>query len=61
MVAASAKPVTLKIMVDGKQQKAVTVQISQLYTLFDSNEYNKHIIEIEVPSAGFEAFTFTFG
>jgi cytochrome c biogenesis protein CcdA/thiol-disulfide isomerase/thioredoxin len=61
MVAASAKPVTLKITVDGKLQPAVTVNMSQLYTLFDSNEYRSHIVEIEIPSAGFQAFTFTFG
>ncbi len=33
MVAASAKPVMLKIMVDGKQQNDVTVQMSQLLYL----------------------------
>ncbi len=61
MVAASAKPVTLKITVDGKLQPGVTIQMSQLYTLFNSDNYRDHIIEIEIPSAGFEAFTFTFG
>ncbi len=61
MVAASAKPIGLKILVDGKAQPDVTVSMSQLYTLFDSNDYREHTIEIEIPSAGFEAFTFTFG
>jgi hypothetical protein len=61
MVAASAKPITIKIVVDGKAQPNVTVQLSQLYTLFDSNEYKQHTIEIEIPKAGFQAFTFTFG
>ncbi len=61
MVAASAKPVTLKISVDGKAQPGVIVGMSQLYTLFDSNDYNEHVIDIEIPSADFEAFTFTFG
>jgi len=61
MVAASDKPVTLKITVDGVAQPDVTVQMSQLYTLFDSNEYKEHQIEISIPDAGFQAFTFTFG
>jgi len=61
MVAASEKPVTLKIMVDRKPQPNVTVQMSQLYTLFDSNDYREHLVEIEIPSKGFDAFTFTFG
>ncbi len=61
IVAASEKPVTLKIIVDGKRQPDVTVSMSQLYTLFDSNDYSEHTIEIDIPSPGFEAFTFTFG
>lgn len=61
MVAAAKKPVSINIIVDGKQQSNVTVNMSQLYTLFDSNDYREHTIEIEIPSAGFKAFTFTFG
>lgn len=61
MVAQSAKPITLKIKVDGKAQPDVVVSASQLYTLFDSSQYVDHIIEITVPDAGFEAYTFTFG
>lgn len=61
MVAESAKPNTIKIVVDGTEQKSVTVKDSELYTLFDSNEYKDHVIEIQIPDAGFEAFTFTFG
>ncbi len=61
MVAAANKAVTVKITVDGKAQQPVTINMSQLYTLFDSNDYREHTIDIEIPSAGFEAFTFTFG
>jgi cytochrome c biogenesis protein CcdA/thiol-disulfide isomerase/thioredoxin len=61
MVAAANKPVTIKIMTDGKAQPDVTVNMSQLYTLFDSDDYREHIIEIDIPSSGFQAFTFTFG
>ncbi len=60
MVASSKKPAMIKITVDGKTQPDVKVQMSQLYTLFNSNDYREHNIEIEAPE-GFKAFTFTFG
>jgi thiol-disulfide isomerase/thioredoxin len=62
MVAASQnQPITLHITVDGKQQPDVIVSTSQLYTLFDSNNYADHTIEIDITNLGFDAFTFTFG
>ncbi len=61
MVAAAGSPITLKITVDGKVQPDVIVQASRLYTLFDSSVYSEHTIEIAIPDAGFQAFTFTFG
>ena len=61
MVASSPKPATIKITVDGKKQQDVTVQASKLYTLFDSQDYSDHIIEINISQPGFQAFTFTFG
>ncbi|HET6587227.1 MAG TPA: thioredoxin family protein [Oleiagrimonas sp.] len=61
MVAASDKPVTLQITVDGKKQPPVTVHESRLYTLFDSDDYRDHIVTIDIPHPGFRAFTFTFG
>ncbi len=61
IVAQSGKPVTLKILVDGKPQLDVVVNKSQLYQLFDSTDYSEHTIEITIPSGGLDAFTFTFG
>jgi len=61
MEAAADKPVAIKISVDCKPQPDVTVIMSELYTLFDSNDYREHIIEIDIPAGGFKAFTFTFG
>ncbi len=61
MVATSTKPIVIQTIVDGKPAKTVTVQGSQLYTLFDSNDYSDHLLEIQIPDGGFEAFTFTFG
>ena len=61
MVASSSTPVTLAVTVDGAAQKPVTVQESRLYTLFDSNDYRTHMLELSVPRTGLEAFAFTFG
>jgi thiol-disulfide isomerase/thioredoxin len=61
IVASSDKPITLKIMVDGKSQPDVIVNNSQLYTLFDSEDYSDHVIEITISTPGFKAFSFTFG
>ena len=56
-----AKPITLKITVDGVAQPDVTVTMSQLYTLFSSNNYAEHTVDITISDPGFEAYTFTFG
>ncbi|HEV8601388.1 MAG TPA: thioredoxin family protein [Patescibacteria group bacterium] len=61
VVAQSPNVQALSITVDGKQQPDVKVQQSELYTLFDSNDYADHVIEINIPQSGFEAFAFTFG
>jgi thiol-disulfide isomerase/thioredoxin len=61
MVASANDPVTLEIAVDGKPQAPVTVQASQLYTLFDGDGYKDHVLTIKIPKANFHAFTFTFG
>ena len=61
MVASSDKPATLTITVDGKTQPSVTVQASKLYTLFNSEDYSDHLIEININQSGFQGFTFTFG
>lgn len=62
MVADSAdKPVRLKVSVDGKPVQEITVSASQMYTLFESDDYTDHTLLIEIEGTGFEAFTFTFG
>ncbi len=61
MVAKSAKPINVQITVDGKKQPPVAIYMSDLYTLFDSNDYATHEIIIEIPEAGLEVYTFTFG
>ena len=61
MVASSDQPVTLDVSIDGKPQPAVTVQSSQLYTLFDSADYREHSLVLRIPQSGLRAYTFTFG
>ncbi len=61
LVASSQNPAKLAIKVDGKSQPSITVKDSELYTLFDSNDYADHLVEIIINQPGFEAFTFTFG
>jgi thiol-disulfide isomerase/thioredoxin len=61
MVASSASPVTLSVSVDGKPQPPLTVEASRLYTLFDSEDYGEHVLEVKIPKAGLRAYTFTFG
>lgn len=55
------QPIAIKVTVDGQAQAPVTVGPSQLYTLFNSTDYADHSLEIDIPQAGLEAFTFTFG
>lgn len=62
MVAESGtfKPVKLKVSVDQKPVKELEVEASMLYTLFDSEDYSPHTLEVETEK-GLKAYTFTFG
>lgn len=51
----------MTITVDGIKQAPVTIQQSDIYTLFDSRDYKDHVMEIEISQPGFQTFTFTFG
>lgn len=61
MVAQSSEPNKVRVMVDGKKVGEVLVEASQLYTLFDSGDYQDHDLDLIIENPGFEAFTFTFG
>jgi thiol-disulfide isomerase/thioredoxin len=61
LVGESAAPAKLSITVDGVLQPPVTVEASELYTLFNSADYSDHLLEITIVGSGFQAFTFTFG
>lgn len=63
MVASSPKPggQSITARVDNYPATILNVSNPDLYTVFDSTDYGDHVLEISIPDAGFEAFTFTFG
>ncbi len=61
MVAASPTPQSITVRVDSYPARVINIQDATLYTLFDTNDYGDHVLEITVPEAGFEGYTFTFG
>ncbi|MBI3626883.1 cytochrome c biogenesis protein DipZ [Candidatus Uhrbacteria bacterium] len=61
LVASSDKPIMVGVLIDGSPSKLIIIQQSQLYTLFDSTNYGDHILELDIPEPGVEAYTFTFG
>ena len=60
LVAGSPSSQTLSIVVDGKPQPPVTVQGSQLYSLY-SGTAGEHVLRLTIPKAGLSAFSFSFG
>jgi thiol-disulfide isomerase/thioredoxin len=60
IVAGNSSSQTLSITVDGKPQPPVTVQKSQLYSLYNGGP-GEHVLRLTIPKAGLSAFTFSFG
>ena len=60
LVAGSPSSQTLSIVVDGKPQPPVTIQGSQLYSLY-SGVAGEHVLRLTIPKAGLSAFSFSFG
>jgi len=56
----TGKPVHAFIMVDGKKLNELVISESQLYTLFSSEQYSEHFLEVQFDGP-VELFTFTFG
>jgi thiol-disulfide isomerase/thioredoxin len=61
MVAQSLKKALMEVKVDGVVVQTMEIGPSQLYTLFDSDQYTEHELELYIDNDSFEAFTFTFG
>lgn len=72
-VASAPTPVTIKILLDGKPvgnlagsdvdptTSTATIQEDRLYNLVHDAAAGAHTIEIQIPGAGLQAYTFTFG
>ena len=60
LVAGSASPQTLSVIVDGTPQPPVTVDGSRLYSLY-SGPSGEHVLRLKAPKAGLSAYSFTFG
>ncbi|CAN7253542.1 hypothetical protein LJR220_001068 [Bradyrhizobium sp. LjRoot220] len=60
LVAGSALPQTVSVIVDGTPQPPVTIDGSRLYPLY-SGSSGEHVLRLRVPKAGLSAYTFTFG
>ncbi len=60
LVAGSPSSQTLSITVDGKPRTPVTVQGSELYSLYRGTA-GEHVLRLTIPKAGLSAFSFSFG
>jgi thiol-disulfide isomerase/thioredoxin len=60
LVAGSASPQTVSVIVDGTPQPPVTIDGSRLYSLY-SGTGGEHVLRLRAPKAGLSAYTFTFG
>jgi cytochrome c biogenesis protein CcdA/thiol-disulfide isomerase/thioredoxin len=61
MALGATSPMAIKVYRDDVLVKTVTVSGNDLYTLVEGVDYGKHELRIEIPKAGLQAFTFTFG
>ena len=61
IVGSSAKGVNVTVILDGVRQKTINIKSNMLYTLVEGNDYSEHTLELDMDSAGLQAFTFTFG
>lgn len=60
LVAGSASPQTVSIIVDDLPEQQVAIDGSRLYPLF-SGSAGEHVLRLKAPKAGLSAYTFTFG
>jgi thiol-disulfide isomerase/thioredoxin len=60
LVAGSASPQTLSVIVDGAPQPSVTIDGSRLYSLY-SGTSGEHVLRLRAPKVGLSAYSFTFG
>ena len=61
LVASSDQGVEIEVYQDDRLVKKLNIKDERLYSLVEGADYDAHKLLIKVPSAGFKAFTFTFG
>lgn len=54
-------PVRVRVLLDDKEYRTVSVRADQLYTLIDLPTAGRHILTLEFLDAGVELYAFTFG
>jgi thiol-disulfide isomerase/thioredoxin len=59
LLADSIKPVIIKVIIDHKSYQEVAIQPAQEYELFADEKSKNHVMDIEIPQAGFTAFKLT--
>lgn len=60
IVAHSKQTIKVQIFLDGKETGEIEISDSKLYNLIKLDEASEHTLDLEIPSQGFEIFTFTF-
>jgi thiol-disulfide isomerase/thioredoxin len=60
LVAGSASPQTLSVIVDGVQQPPVSIDGSRLYSVY-SGPGGEHVLRLRATKAGLSAYSLTFG
>lgn len=58
---AESTPAKIKILLDGKEQKTITVDTDKLYTLIELNQPGEHMVTLEFQDDNAELYAFTFG
>ena len=61
ITAGSVAGVEVEIFQDDVFIKKIMIKDEQLYSLIEDTAYGRHTLRIEIPEAGLQAFTFTFG
>jgi thiol-disulfide isomerase/thioredoxin len=61
LVAGASQPAPVHVSVDGVAERTISVGMSTLYTLFDSADYGKHLLELECATPGLSLYSATFG
>ncbi len=61
LVASAPTETTLRINIDGKEVRTLSVRAEDLYRIVELPDYGEHTLEIIVDGVGVRAFAFTFG